>query len=116
MQRINTGLFAAAIALGAATFLGSAPAEARPAIVERLAEINTRGTARDHGGLAYSERLVTDREMAPVGIWVASGDGFGGADSERIDRPAIVRRLAEINVAGTDRDHGGLAFSSRTLR
>ncbi|MEO0852219.1 MAG: hypothetical protein AAFY15_01770 [Cyanobacteria bacterium J06648_11] len=117
MQRISTGLFAAAIALGAATVLGSAPVQARPAIVERLAEINTRGTGTDHGGLAYNERFAAENESArPGGVWVASGDGFGSTDDASVGRPTIVRRLAEINVAGTDKDHGGLSFSSRTLR
>lgn len=116
MQRIHAGLLAAAIAVGAATVLGSTPAQARPAIVERLAEINTYGTSRDHGGLSYSDRLVADRDARPEGILVASGDGFGSEANDSVSRPAIVRRLAEINLAGTDRDHGGLAFNARTLR
>ncbi|MEM6446553.1 MAG: hypothetical protein AAF704_08315 [Cyanobacteria bacterium P01_D01_bin.123] len=117
MKRINTGLLAAAIALGTASVFGSAPAEARPAIVERLAEINTRGTGKDHGGLAYNERSVSTTQEKPVGVWTASGDGFSSsASGDTVGRPAIVQRLAELNVAGTDKDHGGLSFSSRTLR
>ncbi|MEM9156842.1 MAG: hypothetical protein AAGB13_17715 [Cyanobacteria bacterium P01_F01_bin.33] len=114
MTRINSGLLLSALALGTAAIFSSTPAEARPAIVERLAEINTRGTTKDHGGLAYSERSVSILQEKPVGVWTASGDGFSSSvDEDTFARPAIVRRLAELNVAGTEKDHGGLAFSSR---
>ncbi|MEO0853892.1 MAG: hypothetical protein AAFY15_10390, partial [Cyanobacteria bacterium J06648_11] len=60
MTRINTGLVLSALALGTAAVFGSAPAEARPVIVERLAELNTQGTEKDHGGLAFSSRTLSN--------------------------------------------------------
>ncbi|MEO0803642.1 MAG: hypothetical protein AAFY57_15375, partial [Cyanobacteria bacterium J06642_2] len=96
--------------------IGSAPAQARPAIVERLAEINSRGTEKDHGGLAFNSRTLSENVERPEAVWTASGDGFGLVADEFDGRPAIVRRLAEINARGTEKDHGGLSFNSRTLR
>ncbi|MEO1134150.1 MAG: hypothetical protein AAFX40_15785 [Cyanobacteria bacterium J06639_1] len=116
MQRIKSGLLVAALAAGSASFVGIAPAEARPAIVERLAEINQSGTAKNHGGLAYSSRTLDDAVERPEGVWTASGDGYSlFGSSDRVGRPAIVKRLAEINLAGTARDHGGLSYDARTL-
>ena len=116
MKRINSGLLLSALALGTAAILGSAPAEARPAIVERLAEINTRGTQKDHGGLAFNSRTLSNDVVKSEGVLSASGDGFGLAAEEFGGRPAIVQRLAEINANATEKDHGGLSFNSRTLR
>lgn len=115
MKRFNSGLVLSALVLGSAAIFGSAPAEARPAIVERLAEINVRGTQKDHGGLAYNARTLSGDVVKSEGVLSASGDGFGLA-SKFSGRPAIVQRLAEINVQGTEKDHGGLSFNSRTLR
>ncbi|MEO0853525.1 MAG: hypothetical protein AAFY15_08495, partial [Cyanobacteria bacterium J06648_11] len=113
---IKSGLLVAALAVGSAAVAGIEPAEARPAIVERLAEINQAGTAKDHGGLAYSRRTLEDAADRPAGVWTASGDGFSlFGSSDRVGRPAIVQRLAEINLAGTERDHGGLSYNPRTL-
>ncbi|MEO0851987.1 MAG: hypothetical protein AAFY15_00590 [Cyanobacteria bacterium J06648_11] len=116
MKRINTGLVLSALALGTAAIFGSAPAQARPAIVERLAEINSQGTEKDHGGLAFSSRTLSNDVEQPEGVLTASGDGFGMVGDEFNGRPAIVQRLAEINARGTEKDHGGLSFNSRTLR
>ncbi|MEM6446136.1 MAG: hypothetical protein AAF704_06160 [Cyanobacteria bacterium P01_D01_bin.123] len=116
MKRINSGLLLSALALGTAAVFGSAPVEARPAIVERLAEINSRGTEKDHGGLAFNSRIAANASERPEAVWSASGDGFSVAVDEVGGRPAIVQRLAEINARGTEKDHGGLAFSRRTLQ
>ncbi|MEM9156369.1 MAG: hypothetical protein AAGB13_15255 [Cyanobacteria bacterium P01_F01_bin.33] len=116
MKRINSGLLLAALALGTAAIFGSAPAQARPAIVERLAEINTQGTEKDHGGLAFNSRTLSNDVEKSEGILTASGDGFGLVGDDFDGRPAIVQRLAEINARGTEKDHGGLSFNSRTLR
>ncbi|MEO0852751.1 MAG: hypothetical protein AAFY15_04520 [Cyanobacteria bacterium J06648_11] len=116
MTRINSGLLLSALALGTAAIFGSAPAEARPAIVERLAELNARGTEKDHGGLAFNSRTLSNDVEKSEGIWTASGNSFGLVGDEFDGRPAIVERLAELNARGTEKDHGGLAFNSRTLR
>lgn len=116
MKRINSGLLLSALALGTAAIFGSAPAEARPTIVERLAEINARGTEKDHGGLAFNSRTLSGGVETSEAVWTASSDGFGLVGDDVGGRPAIVERLAEINARGTEKDHSGLAFNSRTLR
>lgn len=104
MTRINTGLILSALALGTAAVFSSAPAEARPAIVERLAEINTRGTQKDHSGLAFNSRTLANEAGQSEAILSASGDGFGLAGDTVSDRPAIVERIDELNARGTDKD------------
>ncbi|MEM9156964.1 MAG: hypothetical protein AAGB13_18330 [Cyanobacteria bacterium P01_F01_bin.33] len=116
MKRISSGLLLSALALGTVAVFASAPAGARPAIVERLAELNTRGTQKDHGGLAFNSRTLSDDVEQPETILTASGNGFDLAGDGIVNRPAIVRRLAELNARGTDKDHSGLSFNSRTLR
>ncbi|MEM6447035.1 MAG: hypothetical protein AAFY57_10790 [Cyanobacteria bacterium J06642_2] len=116
MTRINSGLLLSALALGTAAIFGSAPAEARPAIVERLAEINARGTEKDRDRLAFNSRIAVNATERPEPVWTASGDGFSVVGDEVGGRPAIVVRLAELNARGTEKDHGGLAFNNRTLR
>ncbi|MEO0802857.1 MAG: hypothetical protein AAFY57_11355 [Cyanobacteria bacterium J06642_2] len=117
MKRFNSGLLLSALALGTAAVFGAAPVEARPAIVERLAELNTRGTEKDHGGLAFSTRTLSESVRPSTGLLTASGDSFSPTadNTTTVGRPAIVQTLAELNARGTEKDHGGLAFSSRTL-
>ncbi|MEO0804509.1 MAG: hypothetical protein AAFY57_19910, partial [Cyanobacteria bacterium J06642_2] len=88
----------------------------RPAIVERLAELNTQGTEKDHGGLAFNSRTLSNEVEKPEAVLSASGDGFSLVGEEVSGRPAIVQRLAELNARSTEKDHGGLAFNSRTVR
>ncbi|MEO0854673.1 MAG: hypothetical protein AAFY15_14385, partial [Cyanobacteria bacterium J06648_11] len=68
------------------------------------------------GGLAFNSRTLSNDVEKPEGVLTASGDGFGLVGDEFDGRPAIVQRLAEINARGTEKDHGGLSFSTRTLR
>ncbi|MEM6448114.1 MAG: hypothetical protein AAF704_16345 [Cyanobacteria bacterium P01_D01_bin.123] len=58
MKRINSALLLSALALGTAAIFGSVLAEACPAIVERLAEINVNSTEKDHGGLSFNSRTL----------------------------------------------------------
>ncbi|MEO1132424.1 MAG: hypothetical protein AAFX40_06920 [Cyanobacteria bacterium J06639_1] len=103
MQRINSGFLLSALALGTAAFFGSAPAEARPAIVERLAEINSQGTEKDHGGLAFNSRTLSNDVEKPEAVLSASGDGFSVVGDKGGERPAIVQRINDLNARGTDR-------------
>ncbi|MEM6448086.1 MAG: hypothetical protein AAF704_16195 [Cyanobacteria bacterium P01_D01_bin.123] len=116
MKRLNNSLLIAALALGTAASLSTTPVEARPVMVERLAELNVRGTAKDHGGLAFSSRTLPDTDQRPAGILSASSDGFSLAvDKESIDRLEVVERTIELNARGTEKASRGLALTLSTF-